>query len=824
MCRGTWNNSVLFIKQIRCALLVIYIITIAAPYYHIKVKYLKILVFKIYKLQIPFTISPINNAHHVLCKRGYKETASGSSSVSAISTSLQIVPVTFPQAASASMIEGSGNFPSGNEHQARPRHRQRRVQVARACDACRLRRTKCDNGVPCSKCIACGNHCSNSGAPKASTLTEASEEIASLKLKVQQLETELKQQASDNHNLPDPISSPRPPHSATGGDIAPGLKRYRDGIQFRPTRASSETWFGPSSIYFFIQRLSEFLNLKLRKEHSIHSLHPLSASDHKLLDVPETSQLGNTSRSCARPAEDVPAAGIYLSPIQEDYFLNLYWQTYHTSLFPIVDEAQFKNHYQSLLVNGGQDRRPSALVDIIIAMCMQLAISATPTETQGILVEGKDALVAGRWHYWRGQKLLQYELDSPSLSTLQCHLLCAVYVCGGSFHNMVNSTVGLAVSTAYSLGLHLDPPSTMSEKDREIRRRLWWAVYIMDSKSGMKLGRPFMLQSSYTMPALPSDTLETAASSGSMFAPIGQKGTWLTYNLHMIQLYMKVRTAYIAFYEQDAHLQKDQTLWTEHESQTSNVEFLNTHSQSLREWADRVPESLKLKRQNNGQPLSTDFTSILLEPFTPIWLQRQRLLLEHTYHHLSINLYRPFISFTSKPAANSIAEELAIRCASHAVMLTLITHQILTESTLFDGWHEAFYCQWNAVMTLIGFVLLFPQTALTNQAKHAIYLAIAIFGNFGAKFAIAANAAKIVGGLSVKLEVLTKPNESESNVTIISQDSEAIPSSPVSIDHVLPSDDLFDAPVFNLFDMAVDIDFWKNAEALWPDLDNLSQF
>lgn len=725
------------------------------------------------------------------------------------------------------MIGDLENPASAPEHQVGLRRRQRRVQVARACDACRLRRTKCDNAVPCSKCLARGNHCSNSGAPKASTLTEAAEEIALLKRRVRELETELKRQAPDHHSLPSPIESSPSLHStrlSTGGDPGPGLKRYRDGIQFRPRRSSNETWFGPSSLYAFIQRLGEHLNLKLQKDHSVHRLHPVSASDHKLLDAPEAGLIGNRDRPPAPPTEDDTTTGIYLSLIQEEYFINLYWQTYHTSLFPIVDETQFKNHYQSLLVNGGQDRKPSALVDIIIAMCMQYATSTMPTETQGFLVEGKDALVAGRWHYWRGQKLLKYELDSPSLSTLQCHLLCAVYTCGGSFHNLMNSTVGMAVSTAYMLGLHLDPPPTMPEKERETRRRLWWAVYLMDSKSAMKLGRPFMLSSSYVMPSLPSDTLEAAASSGSIFAPIGQNATWLSYNLHMVQLYMKVRTAYTAFFDQDTHLQEGQSLWVDHEDQNSSADGLKAHTQSLHQWVDGVPESLKLKRENNGHPLSTDFSSILLEPFTPPWLQQQRLLLEHTYHHLSVNLYRPFISFALEPLADSIAKELAMRCASHAIMLTMITHQALTKSTLFDGWHEAFFCQWNAAMTLVGFVMLFPSSTLSNQAKHAIELAILVFDNFGAKFSVAANAAKIVRDLSLKIEVLARPSDLESNITTTPQCFEVGSLASASADQALPSQDLFDAPDFNLFDMAVDIDFWNSVDMLWPDLDNLSQF
>ncbi|KAJ5380021.1 uncharacterized protein N7496_002449 [Penicillium cataractarum] len=559
----------------------------------------------------------------------------------------------------------------------------------------------------------------------------------------------------------------------------------------------------------------------MQKEHSVHRLHPVSARNHKLLDVPEASLHGNSS---PLPTGDVPFEGVYLSLIQEEYFINLFWQSYHTSLFPIVDETQFKKHYQSLLVNGGRDRKPSALVDVIIAMCMQYATSTMPAETQGLLVEGKDALVAGRWHYWRGQKLLTLELDSPSLSTLQFHLLCAVYICGGSFHNMMDGTVGLAVRTAYMLGLHLDPPSTMPEKDREMRRRLWWAVYLMDSKAGMKLGRPFMLSSSHVMPSLPSDTFEAAASSGSMFAPIGQNATWLSHNLHTVQLYFKIRTAYTDLYDHDVYLQGGRALWANHEAQNSSAEVLQAHTQSLREWVDGVPESLKLKRQNNGQPISTDFTSIKLEPFTPPWLQRQRLLLEHTYHHLSVNLYRHFISFSLKPPGGSMAEELAMRCASHAIMLTIITHQALTESSILDGWHEAFFCQWNSVMTLVGFVMLFPSSTLYSRAKHAIELATLVFDNFGAKFSVAANAAKIVRDLSVKIEGLANSSQLEYDNLIVSQDFEANSSFSDPVDQSIPSQGLFDVPDFNLFDMAVDIDFWNSVDALWPDLDLSSQF
>lgn len=73
-------------------------------------------------------------------------------------------------------------------------------------------------------------------------------------------------------------------------------------------------------------------------------------------------------------------------------------------------------------------------------------------------VVANDATIAGRWFYRRCQKLLTAESESPSITTLQCHILSVIYLCNASFQNMAHSTLALAVRTAQILGLHLEPP------------------------------------------------------------------------------------------------------------------------------------------------------------------------------------------------------------------------------------------------------------------------------------------------------------------------------------------------------------------------------
>lgn len=727
--------------------------------------------------------------------------------------------------------------PSLSGRQTAPQRPRKRAQVARACDECRMRRTKCDNKVPCSKCSIKGLNCSNSGVPKASTLSEARDEIAWLKQRVQQLEAQIHRQRNDAANLATPTnSSPsgsQDAHYTAADPIPAAFKRFPGGIQFRAARSPNDAWFGPSSSYFFVQRLGAYLNLKLSQSFPAHQLLPISAKENKLLDRPVNGGDDGIEDFLRHPmslAKGNATPGVYLSLVQEEYFINFFWQTHHTSLFPIIDEAHFKKHYQSLWVTGGTERKPSALVDIIIAMCMQYYLSTLPLESQGTLVEGKDAMVAGRWHYWRGQTWLTHELESPSISTLQCHLLCAIYLCGGSFHNRMENSVSLSVRTAFTLGLHLDPPSNMPERDREMRRRLWWAVYLMDSKAGMKLGRPFMVHDSYVMPCLPSDSLETAAISGSTFAPIGDNATWLSFNLYQTTLYMAVRAAYTSFYDGILHLQHDQSIWDDPGILQASAEALARHTQRLQQWVNSVPEPLKSKRCNNGTPFSTDGTSISFEQFAPVWLQRQRLLLELTYHHLSVNFYRPIISFVTRLPPGSLVEEMALRCANHAIMLSKITQQVLAETSILDGWHEAYYCQWNSAMTLIGFVIVYPHTSLATEARVAIDLALSVFDNFGAKFAIARNASRIVRDLCEKIDTLARTNQlqhvSTNDFMTDLMEATSDPSHDMLIDQSFVSNPMFEniypheqieVSDFNFFDMAVDIDFWNDLDTLWPE-------
>lgn len=567
-------------------------------------------------------------------------------------------------------------------------------------------------------------------------------------------------------------------HSGIDAVLGPGhAGLIWDGIHTSTARSAQKTWYGPASLVYFIGRLDRFLSQVLLQPSSESELQPKAAS--KFLDGPTSTRLDEEAgeKRHGRPV-DTPRSGQsrdailqhsaagkgnwdmdaqhqssvteHLTPTQEEYFLNLFWQSYHTS-FPILDHDVFQKHYDSLWESSTKDRKPSALVDMVIALCMQYGTaivspdSARPNARElKAKAYSNDATIAGRWHYRRCQALLASELESPTISTLQCHILTVIYLCCASFQNMADSTLALATRTAVMLGLHLEPGLSVPRKQREQQKRLWWCLCVLEAKTSMKLGRPFLVDVGDTTCGLPGDAREVAQLSGSQFAAPGEHATWLTFNLQNTKLVLATRAVYTAFYKECTQGSSNGSADRHHTAvsdepqvlaRSVHTEVLNRHIGTLHRWVEDVPLVLKTRRRNNGAAFSTDLSKLDIEQFSPLWLQRQRLLLELLYHNLLLNLHRPFISFIaesslspqpmSAPSSTSSkrsspftdggragarrpskidgSQAHADTCARHATALTHIMHQVICSTDILSGWNEAFQWQWNAAMTLVGY-------------------------------------------------------------------------------------------------------------------------
>ncbi|KAI1345861.1 fungal-specific transcription factor domain-containing protein [Xylaria sp. FL0043] len=656
------------------------------------------------------------------------------------------------------------------------RPRRKRAQVARACDWCRIHRIRCDSTHPCSRCIERGGECTVEGKTDLRTTTpQAYRTIERLERRVRELEQELESYRS----AATPIGSSHTSPNTAGSRPVPSFDRdssfessnshqerncgvVHEGIRLRTARSQYETWYGPGSLYYFIRRVNDYLNSTLRQSRPINQMLPDPESN--LFEAPVQNGLDGQESPVAPTIGNSFATntGEALTPTQEEYFISLYWQSYHTTLFAL-DETAFKEHYCSLWTTTSKERKPSALVDIVIALCMQYGIASKSSLEHGDTSrctesKSRDPIIAGRWYFQRCQALLASQLESPTLTTLQCQILSAAYLCSGCFPNMADSTCALAVRTAYMLGLHLEPPTEIPKRQRELRKRLWWALYIQDSKFSMKLGRPFLLNPPNATCKLPVDDREEALSSGSFFTPIGDGVTWLTFNVENIKLFRSFREAYNGFYKGPGAVGIfiDQAGKGASKCIESQAEYIVPYIERIEEWVKGVPETLTTKRSGNGIRFSTDGSAFEIEEFASLWLQRQRLLLELTYHHLSVNLLRPFIRFGVWSADTPLADKYATQCAAHAITLTQAMHHAVKSTSVLRGWNEAFQWQWNATMSLVGFLFAYPSHPLSPAARNAIDLSIAVFETFVGSLAAAVKAVTIARDLSAQADILTK--------------------------------------------------------------------
>ncbi|KAK7737341.1 hypothetical protein SLS53_006644 [Cytospora paraplurivora] len=706
-----------------------------------------------------------------------------------------------------------------------PVRRTKRQQVARACDFCRAQRVRCDAHLPCHNCESRGRQCSNRGDIR--TLAQALSEIQKLRLQVKELQQQQQQQLAPPAAMTDEsVIVEEYQHTASVLDCVQDHKKTPWlGVFVRGSRSRQTSYYGPSSAYYFLKSISEFLTNELQQPQPDHQLQPRAAN--RILDEPGSPEDGEDEDSDTaetrginhehphgqpyRPPSSIKTSPVLLTRAQEEYFLSLFWDFYFCTL-PILDEDDFRTQYRSLWDTAANSwRRPSALVDIVLALCMQYGMAFMPrpvhqkhthaNSAAGHTIDRDDSTLAGRWYYRRSQALVARELESPTLATVQCQLYTAIYLSCASFQNMAHTTLSLAVRAAHILGLHLAPPPGLPLRERELRKRLWWGIATAEAKTCIKLGRPFSFDQVNVSCPFPDDSQEAACQPGSTLGHYvggdndraeAEVVTWLTYAVCCQKLVAITRAVYADLYDVFASLLYANGITSPYQDPgvlEQAAKYLAQRIGVLHSWHRcSVPEGMKAPRRNGGAPFSTDRTPMELGDgmgtgsglkVAPLWLRRQRICLELVYHTMAMNLYRPFVNFNTVSGSSNntgssrshqnypqipregnsgyapFTASCATACISHAIAHTQLVHQVLSETDLLDGWHECFQWQWNATVTIIGYLLAHPLGPSTAAARRAAHRAVEAFELFGRNnIAVARSAASVTRDLVAKADLL----------------------------------------------------------------------
>ncbi|KAF2795100.1 hypothetical protein K505DRAFT_336330 [Melanomma pulvis-pyrius CBS 109.77] len=610
---------------------------------------------------------------------------------------------------------------SGAASQAPTRHK--RNVAARACDRCRANRIKCDEDQPCKQCRVRGLDCCK-GRPRPNPGRHSRDLSPSRPGEGQQRAQELP--AASMPTPPDSIEA----SAAMQKPSEQQTKRHWLGFWTPNTNMGEPQYYGPTALKFFIHRVGSHLESNINQPQLSEALQAILPLDQQ----PAPNSQFQTDEPLTRR--------------EEQALLNLFWQSYH-SIFPILDEDELRDHYNSLWPASGsspveQARRSSALVDIILSLCMQYSSAATGS---------------GASLYERCQRRLRNDVSGPSISALQCHIYSAIYLINTSSFTLAHAALSVAVHIAFALGINHEPPGWVPDSRRRLRRRLWSSLFRLDSLFSLTLGRLHLIRNSdSTLEFFENDHQETTAKITT--APIYEDITWESYHGQTLSLFASIRDISASFHSKCNDIMATNSLTSIY----SNPKLLETCASHLRQnvvslqaWVNAVPSPLRLHRKDSGDTFSAGRSQVEFDALAPLWLQRQRVLLELLYHNTLQCLYRTFIRFPSLdggpesfgPTLTTTSDSNAVSALNHAIAAIHIIHQTLTETDLFNTWHRAYQYQWEATATIIGFTLARPLCPFTISAKKAINTSILSFDIFASNgIAAAANAAQITRDLS----------------------------------------------------------------------------
>lgn len=193
-------------------------------------------------------------------------------------------------------------------------------------------------------------------------------------------------------------------------------------------------------------------------------------NDH--VDLEYDPQLGWHAQPITPPQPPVPPTEMQML---DAYFMHF------QAFAPMIDERLFRETY---MTGRRRDDHWLALLNIVLALGSVAASTPDDTTHQTYFLRCKSHLSLS-------------SLGSSHLETIQALGLLGGWYCHYiSQPNLAYSLMGAAMRMAAGLGLHKEfadtrqPPSPAKIATMDIKRRVWWSLFCMDTWGGMTLGRP----------------------------------------------------------------------------------------------------------------------------------------------------------------------------------------------------------------------------------------------------------------------------------------------------------------------------------------------
>ncbi|KZT62356.1 hypothetical protein CALCODRAFT_548993 [Calocera cornea HHB12733] len=369
-----------------------------------------------------------------------------------------------------------------------------------------------------------------------------------------------------------------------------------------------------------------------------------------------------------------------------DALVDAYFARFHHTL-PVLDKITFLAKYHDHMERGTY-RDDAGFQSTIFGV---FAIAARFHNDPRLGDVNKDGGLAMTF-YDRAMILHFIGATKTQLAHVQCVVLLSSFL--ASWNLLAESwlLLGQAVRTAQDLGLHrAAPKSSLTPIEREMHKRIWWSVYMLDRLLAIALGRPLGIEDSDCDVELPLPLDDEALRLHLDGAPMGEPSTIMVGFIALTELAkiggQMLRQVY-AVNKTGFHLDAAQS--------AALQESVDALDAQLSKWCDGLPPELRSKPKGEKEIFMA-------------------AVLCTSYYAILISLHRVFLPTSRKhgPAVSTSVAK-AVSASRNCILLAKALRNII-----FPSHHLAFFVQYlfsSAVILCLCIMRLMDE----NQIKQSM--------------------------------------------------------------------------------------------------------
>ncbi|KAH7028444.1 C6 transcription factor [Macrophomina phaseolina] len=511
----------------------------------------------------------------------------------------------------------------------------KRRRIALACNACRVRKSRCDGQRPsCSSCLGLGFVCQYEPTEAAANvlvrkeyLSDLDQRVAANERMVQRLDDLLRGHLSDcaravvcrhaQASCPrETLQDEESPHRANELEEPRDEDASTNGMAMTFIKERTAAFFGESSNM-------NFARLLIRATAAVRQSAPtVQTAVDKDCTLAETN-MARLSQVQPSPSSDVSESSITALPSIEamDSLLDVYFDTCGV-VFPFIHERTMRKTYAECKANGFTRARRTWLG----TLNMMFAMASKFDQHGDDVASAKSRLDRSNLFYKRAMGLCG-ELSRRAISLEIVHyLILVVLFCKGTQRSAQAWNIhGLLVRSAIALGLHSNRcREALDQCTAESRRRTWLVIYGLDKVLSMVFGRPAAISDEQMASQQPTTWLPRT-SSDVLNNDVDLPGQFLAVSFRLYQVMSKSLVR-----QYGANMENEDLELDELASLQASGEFRKL----LRSWTSNLPPHLRLCEPDSD----------MLSENTQI--NRLRVILSLRYHNVCILVHRPLFSTT----------------------------------------------------------------------------------------------------------------------------------------------------------------------------------